>query len=90
MNDNTIPSSTIEVQIDGKTIKVTCPESHVNDLQQAALHLDTNIREIKNSGTTLERAAIIMALNLSHQLKQQEDQIQALVEATSQYSEAKA
>ena len=72
-------NSTITVQILNKPYSIKCTNDHVQDLQQSALYLDSQLRETcKNTSIKgNERIAIMTALNISHELllaKKQEDQ----------------
>ena len=87
MSTTTHESSSVTVQIDGKNIKVNCPAEHVADLEAAASFLDQELMQIKNTGTTQERAAIITALNLSHRLLQQDKEITSLLQVTSAFAD---
>lgn len=73
MTDKTI-NTTIEIL--GKFYPIRCPESDVESLQQAAKFLDEQMASIQASGKAinLERIAIMAALNISHQLLQQDQQ----------------
>lgn len=73
MTEKTI-NTTIEIL--GKFYPIRCPESDVESLQQAAKYLDDLMANIQSSGKAinLERIAIMAALNISHQLLQQNNQ----------------
>lgn len=60
----------ISVSILGKEFMVACPPNERESLVAAAAYLDRKLREITASGKVIgtERAAIIAALNISHEL----------------------
>lgn len=63
-------SKGIAVKILGKDYQVACPEDQTHRLIDAALLLDSKMKEIKASGRVigLERIAVMAALNLAHEL----------------------
>jgi cell division protein ZapA len=71
MNDTT----DISIELMGKTYQIKCPETEVNALQRAAQYLEEKMRLIRESGIlSLDRVAIITALNVAHQLLTLEQQ----------------
>ncbi len=62
----------IAVKILGKDYQVSCPEDQTHHLIDAALLLDSKMKEIKASGRVigLERIAVMAALNLANELLQ--------------------
>ncbi|MFE8070665.1 cell division protein ZapA [Marinobacteraceae bacterium S3BR75-40.1] len=64
---------TVEVNILDKDYLVACPEESQRELEQAARHLDSKMREIRASGKVFgtERIAVMAALNITHELLQQ-------------------
>jgi cell division protein ZapA len=60
----------VSVSILGKEFMVACPPHERDSLAAAAAYLDRKLREIQASGKVLgtERAAIVAALNISHEL----------------------
>lgn len=60
----------ISVTILGKEFRVACPDDERESLLAAAAYLDRKLREVQASGKVIgtERAAIVAALNISHEL----------------------
>ena len=60
----------IEVSILDRTLKIACKEEEKADLLSAVEYLDAKMREIKASSKVLsvERVAIMAALNIAHEL----------------------
>lgn len=58
------------VKILGKDYQVACPEDEMHHLIDAALLLDSKMKDIKASGRIigLDRIAVMAALNLAHEL----------------------
>lgn len=63
---------TVAVRILDKEYPVACPPDQEQALLQAARHLDQQMRIIRESGKVigLERIAVMAALNISHELLQ--------------------
>lgn len=63
-------STTVEVKILDKEYLVACPTEEQEALIRAARHLDSKMREIRNSGKVFgtERIAVMAALNMTHEL----------------------
>ncbi|PKM30800.1 MAG: cell division protein ZapA [Gammaproteobacteria bacterium HGW-Gammaproteobacteria-11] len=61
---------TVTLHILDKEYRVSCPPEERSNLEQAARHLDTTMREIRNSGKVIgvERIAVMAALNISHEM----------------------
>lgn len=52
-----------------KEYRVACPAGEQENLLAAARHLDTQLRQVRDSNVIgLERIAIMTALNMSHEL----------------------
>lgn len=66
----------IELKILGKDYQVACQEEQTHKLMDAALMLDTKMKEIKASGRVigLDRIAVMAALNLSYELLSSKEQ----------------
>lgn len=66
--------TTVEVKILDKEYLVACPEEEQEALLQAARHLDAKMREIRASGKVFgtERIAVMAALNITHDLLEQD------------------
>jgi len=62
--------TTLNVEILGKRYTVMCVEEQADDLIQAAQHLDTKMREIRQAKKVdgLDRIAVMAALNITHDL----------------------
>lgn len=60
----------VVINILGKEFMVACPEEERESLTAAAAYLDRKLREVQSSGKVIgtERAAIMAALNISHEL----------------------
>ena len=60
----------IEVTVLDRTLKIACKEDEKADLLQAVAYLDAKMREIKANSKVLsvERVAIMAALNIVHEL----------------------
>src|SRR5690554_407826 len=73
------PSTTVEVRILDKEYLVACPREEQEALLRAARHLDTKMREIRASGKGFgtERIAVMAALNITHQLLEQDSMCDA-------------
>lgn len=79
-----IISTTIDIL--GKKYPVRCKDLDESSLQKAADYLHKEMLEVQNSGKVinLERIAIIAALNISHQLIEQDQQKSHLVTQINQ------
>lgn len=64
------------VEVMGRTFHVKCPQAEIVPLQQAAKYLEDKLRATREASQTLcfERAAIIAALNITHELLATEQQ----------------
>lgn len=60
----------IEVTVLDRTLKIACKEDEKADLMRAVQYLDAKMREIKSQSKVLsvERVAIMAALNITHEL----------------------
>lgn len=60
----------LSVEILGKNYKVRCPQDKAQELQNAALYVDKEMRKLRDTGNVigLDRIAIITALNMAYQL----------------------
>ncbi|WP_250655278.1 cell division protein ZapA [Alkalimarinus coralli] len=65
-------SNTVEVRILDKEYLIACPDEARMQLESAAKHLDSKMREIRNSGKVhgTERIAVMAALNITHDMLQ--------------------
>ncbi|NOQ77421.1 MAG: cell division protein ZapA [Methylococcaceae bacterium] len=66
----------VAIKIMGKDYRVACSEEEQETLIQAAHDLDSQMREIRDSGTvnSVDRIAVMAALNLTHELRQAQNQ----------------
>lgn len=72
MSEDTIGTS---VDIMGKTYHIKCPQGEVDSLQRAAEYLEEKMRMMREAGIlSVDRVAIITALNIVHQLLMVEQQ----------------
>ncbi|HWP94682.1 MAG TPA: cell division protein ZapA [Gammaproteobacteria bacterium] len=77
------PVTTVTVRILDKEYPVACPEEERAALLQSADLVDRRLREIRQTGKIvgLERMAVMVALNLAHELLQAQSGEAALAEA---------
>ena len=63
-------SNTLDVTILDREFRVACPNEERAELLDAVAYLDKNMREIRDAGkiTSIERIAIMAALNIAHEL----------------------
>ena len=63
-------SNTLDVTILDREFRVACPQEERTELLDAVAYLDKNMREIRDAGkiTSVERIAIMAALNIAHEL----------------------
>src|SRR5919198_6552837 len=63
-------AKTVEVQLLGRTYRVTCEENERESLMQAVAYLDAKMNEIRKAGKVMgaERIAVMAALNVAHEL----------------------
>jgi cell division protein ZapA len=72
MSDDTVGAS---VEIMGKTYQIKCPQTEIKSLQRAAQYLEEKMRMMREAGIlSVDRVAIITALNIVHQLLMVEQQ----------------
>jgi cell division protein ZapA len=73
------PANTVTVKILDKDYQVTCPPEQEAELVVSAKYLDKQMRGIRDSGKVigLERIAVMAALNISYELLQASDQVDA-------------
>ncbi|TXT24004.1 MAG: hypothetical protein FD134_1803 [Gallionellaceae bacterium] len=90
--------NTLDVTILDREFRVACPEDERAELLETVSYLDKKMREVRDTGkvATLERIAIMAALNITHELlttrlgagfdmgefKRRMNSIQATIEAT--------
>lgn len=63
-------NNTLDVTILDREFRVACPSEERAELLDAVAYLDKNMREIRDAGkiTSVERIAIMAALNIAHEL----------------------
>ncbi len=63
-------SQPIDIEIMGRAFTVTCTDEERERLLQAVDYLDEKMREIRDTGkmVSVERIAIMAALNITHEL----------------------
>jgi cell division protein ZapA len=63
-------TNTLDVTILDREFRVACPNEERAELLDAVAYLDKNMREIRDAGkiTSVERIAIMAALNIAHEL----------------------
>ena len=73
MTEETIP---VSVKILDKEYRIACTPNHKNSLEKSADLLNDKMHEIRSSGKVIgsDRIAVMAALNLAHDLLQQEQQ----------------
>ena len=67
---STDKSNTLDVTILDREFRVACPPEERAELLDSVAYLDKNMREIRDAGkiTSVERIAIMAALNITHEL----------------------
>lgn len=63
-------TKTLDVNILDREFRVACPEDERAELLEAVSYLDKKMREVRDIGkiTSVERIAIMAALNIAHEL----------------------
>jgi len=63
-------TKTVDIAIMGRTYKVSCPDEERDALLHAVAYLDQKMSEIKSGGrvASVERIAVMAALNIAHEL----------------------
>jgi cell division protein ZapA len=66
----TIHVSGTTVEVLGKSYQIKCPDHEIDALQKAAEYLEEKMREIRqvNHVLSVDRIAVLAALNMTHQL----------------------
>jgi len=61
---------TLDIKLLDRELRVACPEEEREDLLDAVAFLDRKMREIRDTGkvASIERIALMAALNISHEL----------------------
>lgn len=63
-------AKTFDVNILGKSYRVSCADDERDELLEAVAYLDRRMREIRETGKVIgaERIAVMAALNIAHEL----------------------
>lgn len=63
-------NSVLDIQLLDRKLQIMTPVERAEDLQKAAYHLDSKMREIRSSGmaTGNERVTLMAALNIAYDL----------------------
>jgi cell division protein ZapA len=63
-------SNTVSVKILGQEYKIKCPPDKISELQESAIHLDKFMQEVRDGSQVLsvDRIAVIAALNIAHEM----------------------
>lgn len=63
-------TKTLDIKILDRELRVACPEEERDELLDSVAYLDRKMREIRDAGkvTSVERIAIMAALNITHEL----------------------
>ena len=72
----TTQANAVAIQILDKEYMVACPEEDMEELLESARYLDERMKETRDAGKVLgtERMAVMTALNIVHELLQQQRQ----------------
>ena len=83
MNETKSP---IKVHLLGKEYPIVCPQNEEHDLLIAARYLDERMRQIRDTGRVFgaERIAVMAALNITHELIQQQQENRLLTAGLSE------
>jgi cell division protein ZapA len=75
MNWSVAMSNVVSIKVLDRDYTVGCPPEQVESLQAAAKLLDGQMREIQggNKSVSLERVAVLAALNIAHDLQMLRD-----------------
>ena len=78
------------ILIDERPFEINCPQDQLQALQESADYLNQKITEVrkKYGALSLEKIAIITALNFAHDALHQEKVIDQLIESTSKIQES--
>ncbi|WP_324732338.1 cell division protein ZapA [Pseudomonas paeninsulae] len=78
-------SNTVTVHILDKEYCIACPPGEHANLESAARYLDGKMREIRSSGKVIgaDRIAVMAALNITHDLLHQQDDLDNLGQQTT-------
>ena len=63
-------TNSISIKILGQEYKVKCPPDKISELQESAVYLDRLMQEIRDNSNiiSLDRIAVIAALNAAHEM----------------------
>lgn len=86
MNDEANQPNQITVKLLGRDFQVKCPPDKIAELQESAHFLNTKMEEVANTGSILsmDRIAAIAALNIAHELQQNQKQKNQYIDTLNQ------
>ncbi len=76
--------NTVSITLLDKIYKVKCPQDKMAELRESAQYLDEKMRELNldnNKFSSIDRLAVIAALNISHELLMQKRQASSHIDA---------
>ena len=75
----------LSLNILGKIYQIKCPQDKVAELREAAQYLETKMRETSHaSKPSIDRLAVVTALNIAHDLISQKKQIHTYMDGMNQ------
>jgi cell division protein ZapA len=82
------PTKRVSVQILDKEFQVACKPTEKDALLLAAKELDARMRKVRSTGAIIgiDRIAVMVALNLCHELQQHREEQAQAVETNEQLS----
>lgn len=85
MSDTHNNAATIHIM--GKTYSVKCPLEKISELRESAQYLEEKMRQLGQSSKmmSLDRLAVIAALNITHELLLQKKQTSTYIEVMNQH-----
>ena len=75
----------VSINILDKTYPIKCRQAEVRELQQAAEHLNEQLKKRYQKNASLEAVAMVAALNISHELIQLKNQMNQQIDDVNQY-----
>ncbi|URJ25323.1 cell division protein ZapA [Candidatus Blochmannia ocreatus (nom. nud.)] len=68
-----MPEKPIDIQIFGRTLRISCPSTQKEALDKAVVDLTQRLQDLKNRTrvTNVEQLVFIVALNVCHELAQE-------------------
>ena len=82
----------VKVHIMNKEYQIQCPPTEKHKLIQAAVDVDTRMRSGREAGTniTTEKAAVLTALNLAHELQGADNNADVLERVSDRFFDMRA